>query len=61
VGEPSLHSLLQVVVAQGPPAQRQEAVRLLGILEAKPQDAAARAAARQLADAYLNDPYLERT
>ena len=51
---------LDQVIARGAPAQREEALRLRAILNAKPDDAEAALTARQLIDAYLNDPYLER-
>ena len=51
---------LALVAAHGAPAQRAEASRLAGVLAQAPHDAEAVAAARQLIDAYLHDPYLER-
>ena len=51
---------LDRVIARGAPAQRAEALRLRAVLEATPDDAEAATTARQLIDAYLNDPYLER-
>jgi hypothetical protein len=51
---------LDQVIARGAPAQRKEALRLRAILEATPDDVEAALTARQLIDAYLNDPYLER-
>ena len=56
----SLWRDLDEVVARGAPAQREEALRLRAILEATPDDVQAALAGRQLVDAYLNDPYLER-
>ena len=41
-------------------AQRTEALRLIAALSKDPADAEALMALRQLIDAYLNDPYLER-
>lgn len=48
------------VAEHGAPAQKAEARRLATILEARPDEAGALAAAAQLVDAYLHDPYLER-
>ncbi len=59
VGDSLLSDLDQVIV-RGAPAQRKEALRLRAVLEATPDDAEAAPSARQLVDAYLNDPYLER-
>ena len=56
----SLGEGLGLVVAQGAPAQQAEARRLAGVLADTPDDPTAVAAARQLIDAYLHDPYLER-
>ena len=56
----SLSGDLEQVIARGAPAQRVEARRLASILAETPGDADALAAARQLTDAYLHDPYLER-
>lgn len=56
----SLSGDLEQVIARGAPAQREEAIRLRARLDAKPDDAEAALTARQLIDAYLNDPYLER-
>ena len=56
----SLSVDLEQVIARGAPAQREEALRLRTILVATPDDAEAALTARQLIDAYLNDPYLER-
>jgi hypothetical protein len=56
----SLSVDLEQVIARGAPAQREEALRLRTILVATPDDAEAALTARQLVDAYLNDPYLER-
>lgn len=53
-------ALLAQIIQRGAPAHRDEALRLSAILERAPDDAAAHEAARQLGDAYLNDPYLER-
>lgn len=51
---------LDQVIARGAPAQRAEALRLRTILEVTPDDAETTLTARQLIEAYLNDPYLER-
>lgn len=59
VGDSLLGDLDQVI-ARGAPAQREEALRLRAILEATLDDVEAALTARQLIDAYLNDPYLER-
>jgi len=56
----SLGEGLDLVVANGAPAQQVEAMRLVSALAHAPDDAAAVAAARCLIDAYLHDPYLER-
>lgn len=56
----SLSRDLEQVIARGAPAQREEALRLRATLEAMPDDFEAVLTARQLIDAYLNDPYLER-
>ena len=56
----SLREGLDLVAAHGAPAQQAEASRLTGILAEMPDDAAAVATARQLIDAYLHDPYLDR-
>lgn len=56
----SLSRDLEQVIARGAPAQREEALRLRAILAAAPDDAEMTLTARQLIDAYLNDPYLER-
>lgn len=56
----SLGEGLALVATHGAPAQQVEALRLAGILDETPGDAAAVAAARHLIDAYLHDPYLER-
>ena len=59
MGDSLLGDLDQVIV-RGAPAQREEALRLRAILEAAPDDAETTLTARQLIDAYLNDPYLDR-
>ena len=59
VGE-SLSVDLDQVIAHGAPAQRAEALRLRAILGVSPDDAETALTARQLIDAYLNDPHLER-
>jgi hypothetical protein len=51
---------LEVVIRRGAPAQREEARRLAEILALEPDNRDAREAARQLVDAYLHDPYLEK-
>ena len=56
----SLSVDLDQVIARGAPAQRAEALRLRTILVATPDDAETALTARQLIDAYLNDPHLER-
>lgn len=56
----ALRAALAKVTELGAPAQKAEAQRLTEILQSTPDHAGARAAAEQLVDAYLNDPYLER-
>ncbi len=56
----SLLGDLDQVIARGAPAQREEALRMRAILAVAPDDAETTLTARQLVDAYLNDPYLER-
>ncbi|NDC10653.1 MAG: hypothetical protein EBZ75_15210 [Oxalobacteraceae bacterium] len=56
----SLSVDLDQVIAHGAPAQRAEALRLRTILGVSPDDAETTLTARQLIDAYLNDPHLER-
>ena len=56
----SLQEGLGLVAAYGAPAQQAEALRLVSVLLESPNDAPAIAAARQLVNAYLHDPYLER-
>jgi len=56
----SLSVDLDQVIARGAPAQRAEALRLRTILVSTPDDAEAALTARQLIEAYLNDPHLER-
>lgn len=56
----SLGEGLDLVVAHGAPAQQVEAMQLASVLAEVPDDAVAVAAARQLIDAYLHDPHLER-
>ncbi len=56
----SIREGLDLVMANGAPAQQVEAVRLVSVLAHAPSDAVAVAAARCLIDAYLHDPYLER-
>ena len=56
----SLLGDLDQVIAGGAPAQREEALRLRTILVVTPDDVEAALTARQLIDAYLNDPHLER-
>ncbi len=56
----SLSRDLEQVIARGAPAQREEALRLRAILAVAPDDAETTLTVRQLIDAYLNDPYLER-
>jgi hypothetical protein len=56
----SLSVDLDQVIARGAPAPRAVALRLRAVLEATTDDAEAATTARQLIDAYLNDPYLER-
>jgi len=51
---------LDVVARAGAPAQRAQAQKLLEQLADNPGDDQARAAARELVDAYFNDPHLER-
>ena len=60
MGGPTLCEELAGVVAHGAPAQQAEAQRLISVLLESPNDAPAIVAARQLIDAYLHDPYLER-
>jgi hypothetical protein len=59
VGDALLGDLDQVI-ARGAPAQREQALKVRAIIEATPDDTEAALTARQLIDAYLNDPYLER-
>ena len=56
----SLREGLDLVATRGAPAQQAEAQRLISVLLESSNDAPAMAAARQLIDAYLHDPYLER-
>ncbi len=56
----SLLGDLDQVIARGAPAQREEALRMRAILAVAPDDAETTLTARQLVDAYLKDPYLER-
>ena len=56
----SLSVDLDQVIVHGAPAQRAEALRLRAILGVSPDDAETTLTARQLIDAYLNDPHLER-
>jgi hypothetical protein len=58
--EGSARGLLAQIIQGGAPAQRDEALRLSAILDCVPDDPDAHEAARQLVDAYLNDPHLER-
>lgn len=58
--EPVLREDLMQVAARGAPAQVVEAQRLLACLDLAPGDEGVTEAARQLVDAYLHDPYLER-
>jgi hypothetical protein len=51
---------LEVVIRHGAPAQREEALRLAAHLVEAPDDEDVREAVRQLVDAYLHDPYLEK-
>lgn len=51
---------LAEVIAGGAPAQQLEAQRLRELLAQDPGNLEAREAARELIDAYLHDPYLER-
>lgn len=60
MGEAALRDELAQIAARGAPAQQREASRLVDVLAETPDDAVALAAARQLIDAYLHDPYLER-
>jgi hypothetical protein len=60
MGGPTLREELAGVVAHGAPAQQAEARRLVNLPLERPNDAEAVAAAEQLIDAYLHDPYLER-
>ena len=56
----TLRDDLALVAQRGAPAQQEKASRLAALLERNPADAETCAAAVQLVDAYLNDPYLER-
>jgi hypothetical protein len=65
--DPQVRQGLRLVAGQGQPAQAAQARRLLEALESSsndaessPSDPASEAAARDLVDAYLNDPYLTR-
>lgn len=60
VSDRSIDEELARVMAHGAPAQRREAQRLLAALQGHSEDAVTVEAARQLVDAYLHDPYLER-
>ena len=60
MSEPALRDDLAQVMDHGAPAQQAEARRLVNLLLERPNDAEAVAAAQQLIDAYLHDPYLER-
>lgn len=51
---------LREVAEHGQPAHAAEAVRLLDLLAADPDDAVALDAADALVAAYLHDPYLTR-
>ena len=56
----SLNETLALVAQRGAPAQQAEALRLISALAVTPDDAEELQAARQLVDAYLHDPYLDK-
>jgi|TARA_B100001057_G_scaffold41416_2_gene37127 hypothetical protein len=55
-----LRGQLAQVVASAAPAQSERAQQLLNALDSGPWDDATEAAARELIDAYLHDPYLTK-
>ncbi len=55
-----LRGQLAQVVASAAPAQSERAQQLLDALDSGPWDDATEAAARELIDAYLHDPYLTK-
>ena len=55
-----LREQLAQVVASAAPAQSERAQQLLNALDSGPWDDATEAAARELIDAYLHDPYLTK-
>ncbi|MBR23825.1 MAG: hypothetical protein CMN22_02320 [Rubrivirga sp.] len=55
-----LRGQLAQVVASAAPAQSERAQQLFNALDSGPWDDATEAAARELIDAYLHDPYLTK-
>ena len=55
-----LRGQLAQVVGSAAPAQSKRAQQLLDALDSGPWDDATEAAARELIDAYLHDPYLTK-
>ena len=55
-----LRGQLAQVVASAAPAQSERRQQLLDALDSGPWDDATEAAARELIDAYLHDPYLTK-
>lgn len=55
-----LQGQLAQVVGSAAPAQSERAQQLLNALDSGPWDDATEAAARELIDAYLHDPYLTK-
>lgn len=55
-----LRGQLAQVVASAAPAQSERAQQLLDALDGGPWDNSTEAAARELIDAYLHDPYLTK-
>ena len=55
-----LRGQLAQVVASAAPAQSEQAQQILDALDSGPWDDATEAAARELIDAYLHDPYLTK-
>ncbi len=55
-----LRGQLAQVVASAAPAQSERAQQILDALDSGPWDDATEAAARELIDAYLHDPYLTK-
>ena len=55
-----LRGQLRQVVTSAAPAQSERAQQILDALDSGPWDDATEAAARELIDAYLHDPYLTK-